>query len=60
MYRIQAETQHPHQDVGEARDGYQGRGRCRGGGGPGRGHGQVICYNCRTLGHYVHECTSQT
>ena len=27
---------------------------------PGRGRGQLICYNCRGLGHYAHDCKNPT
>ena len=28
--------------------------------GPGRGRGQLICYNCRGKRHYAHDCTNPT
>jgi len=28
--------------------------------GPGRGHRQIICYNCGGLGHYACDCTNPT
>jgi len=28
--------------------------------GPGRGHRQLICYNCGGSGHYAHDCTNPT
>jgi len=38
--------------------GFQGRRRDRGGGGTGRGCGQLICYNCGGPGLYAHDCNN--
>lgn len=58
-YRIQVETRRSNEGTGGARGGYQGCGQDRGGGGPSRGRGQVIFYNCRMPGHYAWECQNQ-
>lgn len=59
-YRMQVETRPPDQGVGGARGEYQGRKWGRGGGGPGRDWGQVICYNCGGPGHYARHCLNLT
>lgn len=43
-----------------AHSGFQGRGRGWGGMRPGRGQGQLICYNCRGPGHYARDFTNPT
>ena len=46
------------QNAGMACTGFQGRGRGQGGMGLGRSCRQLICYNCRGLGHYTRYCTN--
>ena len=48
------------QNAGMARTRFQGRKRGRGGGGPSRGQGKLIYYNCKGLGHYACDCTNPT
>jgi hypothetical protein len=57
-YRVQSEIHPPYQSTGMVRTGFQGRRRGRGGGGPCRGRGQLICYNRGGPRHYVCECTN--
>ena len=46
------------QNAGMEGTGFQGCGRGRDGMRLGRGHGELICYNCRELGHYAYDCTN--
>ena len=59
-YRVQAKTQPLDQTARVVRTRFQGHRRGRGGGGPGRAHGQLICYNCRGEGHYACDCMNLT
>jgi len=59
-YRVQAKTRPLDQNARVARIGFQGCRRGQGGGGPGRGHKQLIYYNCRGPRHYAQNCTNPT
>lgn len=59
-YKVQTETRALDPNAGMACTRFQGRGQGQGGMGPGRGHRQLICYNCGGPGHYACNYTNLT
>lgn len=55
-YRVQTKMQVLDQNESMMCTGFHRHRRGRGGMGPRRGHGQLICYNYRGLGHYAYDC----
>lgn len=59
-YRVQDVMRPLDQNARMAWTRFQGCGRGRDGGGPGKSHGQLICYNCGGPGCYARDSTNPT
>lgn len=59
-YRVQTKMRALDPNAGMTCVGFEGCGQGRGIMGPGRGRGQLICYNCGGPRHYARDCTNPT
>jgi len=57
-YRVQVEMQPLDQNTGMVRTRFRRHGRGQGRGGPSKGRGQLIFYNCGGPGHYDRDSTN--